>query len=170
MEYIPLNKIAIEYSLTIDECYKAILNHSNNIGIKLLSKVGAETMCYMGVLNAIQNTIQELNNSLTSYEYISQNAAKHIPLERDGHIYYLFNNKQLIYIGQSIILPARIGTHMSNGIEFDSMYCEKVDRDFLLTKERLYIHRDMPFLNVAVLDNYEYICTILSISDIIFDQ
>lgn len=62
-------------------------------------------------------------------------------------IYFLVANKEIIYIGQSNLIPRRIFQHRDNFMEFDSLVWFEVPELFLSTIESYYIGRIRPRFN-----------------------
>ena len=68
--------------------------------------------------------------------------------DRETGIYFLLNNKAIVYIGQSVHIRTRVDTHrQEKRIQFDSVayiLCEEKDLDFL---ESMYIYKFAPSCN-----------------------
>lgn len=62
-------------------------------------------------------------------------------------IYFLVSNKEIIYIGQSNLIPRRIFQHRDNLVEFDSLTWFECPELFLSTIESYYIARIRPRFN-----------------------
>ncbi len=161
-----ISEISSLFSITDKESYCEILKHSNKIKIKLLHEVDGEIFIPETIFERISVAINKTENLLTKIEYIIEQADDKIPFGKEPHIYYLFDNTEIIYIGQTFAIAGRINEHLSNGKKFTKVYCEQVDRRKINLIEKLYIHRDSPKLNVAVISNAEHLKEILLITEI----
>lgn len=166
MNLVKIGKIAKYFGLSDHDAYNVLLRHGNKIRVKLMHEVNECINVPDALETALMGTIEALSNSLTDYRIISASAKSTIPFTNDPYVYYLFKQGELVYIGQSVILPMRIGTHVTNRVIFDYVYCEIVSAESQLLMEKLYIHRDMPKLNIAVMENLEYFRKILELTDI----
>ncbi len=63
-------------------------------------------------------------------------------------VYYLYKNEEIIYIGQSKNVFARVGSHFSNGMNFDSWRYENVNPDQLRCLEHEAICKYRPKINM----------------------
>jgi hypothetical protein len=153
------------FGISNDECYAVLLKYSNAIGIKLLHKVVHDIVVPEKLIELIESTLRALEDSLEPYDVIVGKKSNAIPFIGNGHIYYLFLGKQLVYIGQTTNLPSRIGEHRRSGKVFDFVACIPVDPDYLLVTEKFYIKRDLPVLNIVIMSNVEYFSAILDITD-----
>lgn len=62
-------------------------------------------------------------------------------------VYFLFFEDELQYVGQSVNILARIGTHAQNGVAFDSWSFVPIAKEKLMEIERNYIMAFDPPLN-----------------------
>lgn len=161
MKLVHLKDLAKEFYLNPTEMRDVILAHGNKIGIKLLHEIDKEVVISEIFQNMVRDTVSALTDSLTDYNYIRSKATDSVALNFKGNVYYLFNDNELVYVGQSVSLQNRIGSHIMDGKKFNRVYSEVVDFKHLLLKERFYIHRDIPKLNVCVMSNREYFAEIL---------
>lgn len=82
---------------------------------------------------------------LLSREYITENAR---PLKRQPAIYFLLSNGEIVYIGRSSNLPARIGDHISKpGMPCDAYFAVHCPAKDLDATEAAYIQRYQPACN-----------------------
>jgi hypothetical protein len=73
-----------------------------------------------------------------------------IPAGSFAGIYFLVKDGEVVYVGQSVDVLARISRHRRDGREFDAytyLACEKSDLDRL---ESIYIAAFMPWLNCSL--------------------
>jgi len=167
MENVKLSRLSLDFGITEHECEKTLLNHGNSIGLKLMShNDNMDVIIPLSLVMSISDTIDMVNNSLTTYSKIKESAIDTIPFKGEGWVYYLFNNDDLVYIGQSTIVSSRVGQHITNGVRFNKVYTEEVEKDILLLKEKFYIHRDMPKMNVDIMSGVEYLQKILELTSI----
>jgi len=68
-------------------------------------------------------------------------------------IYFLFNNKNLIYIGQSTNIIYRVGTHLKDK-EFNRYAYILCSKERLLDLERQYLNKYNPSLNKSTGSDY----------------
>jgi hypothetical protein len=67
-----------------------------------------------------------------------------------GYVYFLLKNKEVVYVGQTFNLPARICQHKKRfGDQFNNSFYIIIKRSQLRATERVFIHYFMPKLNVA---------------------
>lgn len=62
-------------------------------------------------------------------------------------IYFLVHNDRVVYVGQSVNVPARIGHHKTSGKTFDRVAFVSCAQEHLNILESLYIHILRPPLN-----------------------
>lgn len=163
MEVINLKNLADTFSIHTEECYKILLKFGNDNGLKLLAKRGSEIVIPAELYNEVLSTQNSIEESLTDLDYITGYKNKHIPFDLGGYVYYLFSGKDLVYIGQSNNIALRVSTHKTNGVNFDAVYCERVDNDLLLIKERFYIYRDFPEMNKLIMTEAQYLKEVLNL-------
>jgi len=68
-----------------------------------------------------------------------------MPLKNDCGVYFLLKGRQVVYVGQSVSIYSRIGSHTDK--EFDRYAYIPCERDMLDKLESLYIHCLRPPLN-----------------------
>jgi hypothetical protein len=84
------------------------------------------------------------STTLTSEEIVA--SAQPAPRALCG-VYFLINDCEVVYVGQSVCIQRRISEHLLNGVEFDSLNFIEVERQSLHRVERRYIHQLQPRLN-----------------------
>lgn len=166
MDYIKLTEISNKYNLDKDRCYNLLLKYGNMVGIKLLHKINEDIITPKSLFDDMIFIENKIKNRLTSYSEIKEKAKREIPFTGDGHVYYLFQDNDLVYVGQSVNIASRIGEHYRSKKVFNRVYTENVDIKDLLLIEAFYIYRDMPTVNVSVMSNEDYFMTILKRTDI----
>ena len=81
-------------------------------------------------------------NALLDKDHILSNSAPFI--KRCG-IYFLVKDDEIIYIGQSINIPARLAQHVNK--HFDRVFVLECSQSELNTVERIYLNHFRPRLN-----------------------
>jgi len=164
MSFKYLDTLANEFDVTTEEARKALLRYSEDINIKLMHAVEEKIVVPESLYSAITLTRESLLSLLTDYDTIREQATDTIPFRRESIIYYLFNGKELVYIGQTDCVAGRINEHAKIKT-FNRVYTEKPkNQSLVLTIESLYIVRDKPPMNIASLTNYELFYKTLSYS------
>lgn len=94
---------------------------------------------------------------MKDYREIDLNELPEVQAKDIRCLYFLFKNKELVYIGKSINLFGRIGNHlMQKNKVFDSFrYLEVPDLIDLEELERIYIVKYRPIYNVQIKTKYE---------------
>lgn len=101
------------------------------------------------------NTVKELNKRLCrldhSFASKTQIINESVNVEQGNlcGIYFLIDsdNDDIVYVGQSTNVWARVRSHQSNGIPFDKFTFISCDLKYLNVLESLYIHTFTPFYN-----------------------
>lgn len=62
-------------------------------------------------------------------------------------VYFLIENKEIVYVGQSNDINTRLTQHRENGIVFESFAWFEAPQPYLRAIESYYIHRIQPRLN-----------------------
>lgn len=166
MDFTELKKLAKKIKINPNTCKKAILDFSNKNGVKLLHELNGEIIIPTLLYKDLINMEVHLNSLLTPYSEIINQKSNKIPFSHNGYIYYLFNNDELVYIGQSTNLAQRIGAHYRSEKIFDEVYAEEIIASKLMITEALYIYRDIPKGNVSVLSFEDYLKTLLNLINI----
>jgi hypothetical protein len=166
MKLTYLHEVADYFQISQDEVYKVFLKHGNKIGVKILHEIDKKIVIPSIIFDGLKETITALKDSLTPYEDMVDNATFVAPIRNTSYIYYLFNDRSLIYIGQSTALLARLGTHIGDRKVFNRVYVEAVKTSSMELIEKFYIHRDMPQLNLKIMDDCEYLKELLALTTI----
>lgn len=70
-----------------------------------------------------------------------------VPVPDICGIYFLVHNNRVVYVGQSVNIPARVGHHKTAGKTFDRVAFVACQQEHLNILESLYIHILRPPLN-----------------------
>jgi hypothetical protein len=62
-------------------------------------------------------------------------------------VYFLVSNDRVVYVGQSVNIPARVAQHKTSGKTFDRVAFVECEKEWLNVLESLYIHVLRPSLN-----------------------
>jgi len=62
-------------------------------------------------------------------------------------VYFLVSNDRVVYVGQSVNIPARVAQHKTSGKTFDRVAFVECEKEWLNVLESLYIHVLRPLLN-----------------------
>ena len=81
-----------------------------------------------------------------SKSLVLSKASKTIPFERSSYVYFLIQGDEIVYIGQTVSVAARIATHVNDGKVFDKVYVITTDKD-RVTLEGACINEHNPKLN-----------------------
>jgi hypothetical protein len=129
--------------------YSRLLTHSNRIQFVILE---SENTIHKAAYEEILSTKERLFEG----EYIFKDLVPqpHVPVCGRGtsFVYFLFQDGQLVYIGQTKNLLNRISCHADSSKEFNEMCCFEVDPDNLSLIETLNISFYKPPLNTASAD------------------
>lgn len=90
--------------------------------------------------NSIKREVGKLSTALIV------EAMKDAPV-RSG-IYFLIKDRQIVYVGQSKNMLARLGNHAANGVDFDSYTTVDCDEEFLDEAESMFIRKMTPKYNL----------------------
>lgn len=87
-----------------------------------------------------------------------------IPIKDAAFVYFLFDEKTLVYIGQSVCLCGRIAGHKKQK-KFDGVICKEFDKKILTLAENVNIRKYRPILNLAVEEDFYFLTALLSSMD-----
>lgn len=86
-------------------------------------------------------------------EPVSHKVAEYAYCRRFACVYFLISGGEIVYVGQSIYLPARIATHASEEKkQFDRVLYMPVDQSLLNETEQHYIQLLRPVYNCQAVD------------------
>lgn len=84
---------------------------------------------------------------LTGTDHIVKHAAVY---QRLAGVYFLLLGAEIVYVGQSVNVLARLASHQTRGeIEFDRFFIERCSQDQLVNLEAMYIAKLKPRHNIA---------------------
>jgi hypothetical protein len=95
----------------------------------------------------------KMKDDLLSIEQLSSIKLPVIPIDQQYYIYFLFNNDDLVYIGQTCSLVARIGSHQNytgkQKKSFNYISTIQVPSSKILMIEAFYIDKYKPKHNIV---------------------
>lgn len=101
--------------------------------------------CVSGIPEGVFRNFPKTDTNAT-HEPIKLNWSKRIRYDRKVGIYRLYLNDEIVYIGKSINIDARIANHTKDK-KFDGFDWADVEEQFLTTIETMLIHKHKPVLN-----------------------
>lgn len=114
-----------------------------------------------GVYTYIITEIEKLNQSLVSVEMLRQQKAQVLPIKSGYYIYFLFDDSEIVYVGQTSALLSRIQTHLDLNKIFSYISIIEAQRKELTELEQFYIYAFNPKYNATKPDIITIIDTIL---------
>jgi len=88
--------------------------------------------------------VNETDHLLNAEEIVSRAQ----PFENCCGVYFLINNGEIVYVGQSVNIWGRLGTHFNDNLkEFDRIAYVLVDKEDLNRVEAAYIRKFQPKYN-----------------------
>ncbi|MCP3924474.1 MAG: GIY-YIG nuclease family protein [Desulfobacterales bacterium] len=152
-----MKELTREFRIDKKEAYDCILKHGNDINIRLLES-------QYSTFKAVEEEILSMKDILFSSEYIMQGleAFTTIPFIKRPFIYFLYDGETLVYIGKTLNLAARIGTHISDNEKvFDRVGYKNVDKSILSLVEEVNIYHYKPVYNKLVWSNVDLFKNVL---------
>jgi len=104
------------------------------------------------VFEILKKTRDHYNSRIIDIETLKKHRTKLIPFNNKAYIYFLFNDEELIYIGQSISVAGRIDTH-NKSKKFNYVTLISVPEKILNIVEMVYIGKYKPELNTTGTEN-----------------
>jgi len=103
---------------------------------------------------ALEEAMKRANASGALSEYAKKKIKKMKTIWKgrtppESGVYFLVLNDEIIYIGSSINIAARVLSHKTNGREFDTAYAMEAPESSRLSLERLMIRKLKPRQNKA---------------------
>ena len=71
-------------------------------------------------------------------------------------VYFLVKGDDVIYVGQSVNVPARVATHKNNGVEFERWHFIECEPEWLNDLEAAFIAQFSPSLNKTHCSGHQY--------------
>lgn len=136
------------FNIELRKIEDTLLRIGNLKGRKLMHKdVNGNIITSSDYFNLIIDEYKCWMSQVPQLQEVSDNAGINIPFKKGYYLYYLLNNKRIVYIGQTVNLCARIGTHISTGKVFNDVFFKEVKREDLLMLESCCIYDFKPDLN-----------------------
>lgn len=138
---VALEKLANEYRIDKKILYRILLWWSNKNGVSLLETEDS-------VYDAVYDEIVATKKYLLSEKFVwkPNNISGVVPIKLSSYLYFLYQGKDIVYIGQSCNLLDRISTHRRDK-SFDSIACKEVPKRDLLKIETININYYAPMYN-----------------------
>lgn len=144
-----------------DIIYESLLRYSDSMGLKLIHFEGGERWLPTFIYDMILSVYGSIDSYKFDYDYIVQNSCKTVPIDDNGYVYFLINNGNIIYVGQSNCLVGRIYSHKLDKV-FDYVFTIQVPANSMSLLEYYYINKIKPYINLAGINGSVIIDLILS--------
>ena len=155
-ELIPVATVACSFGITEAQCVAEIKRLGDCIGIKLLHLVGGRPYTSREVLVAVVETRKDFE----SLVILSPVPLSSVPIAPDNYVYFLCEGKDVVYVGQSVELLARLAQHRRDK-SFDGVALHVTERADLDLIENINIHYHHPKFNKAKWSAEEYFAAVL---------
>lgn len=147
MTTISLETLSQRVSATQDACGKELAAIQETTGEDILVEgLGREVMVYSWIAEAIIEEFDRIMAYHVPCVTAVAEAKDTVPFIQTPMIYFLVNDGQVIYIGQSVGLANRVGCHMRNK-EFSHVYYVSVPAKDMRMAEAVNIWLNNPKLN-----------------------
>jgi len=141
------------FNKPVYDIYKKLLKMSNKYSIKVMNQSeDGEIYISSEYFDKIVNFLNDNMKLIPDMNTIREKASETIPFKKDEYIYFLLNNNELIYIGQTVNMSMRISTHLSSK-EFNRVYYFTISEDQKSLVESLCINEYKPIHNITNKDN-----------------
>lgn len=149
MDYISIDKACEVLKTVKGELLNCLLKKSDTLGIplaRLSIKTGCKYEVPAYIVDAIKLEIDERIKDCLSIEELFSMRTLVVPIQSKPCVYFLFDEEELIYIGQSTNACARISAHTRDK-KFNSITMLPVPKENLDYIELLYIQKYNPAIN-----------------------
>lgn len=152
-----MQRILNAFNIDKRTAYQSILHYGNKICLQLLE---TENKPFDNVVDEILNT----KIKLLSDEFVIETppAEITIPFTTEPFIYFLYNDEELVYIGKTNNISARIGQHVSDRSKvFNKIGCLRVNKSLISVTEEVNIYWHTPKYNIQVWTAEEFFRNVL---------
>jgi hypothetical protein len=150
MEKVSIQELNKLFDLDELSLFNNIMRMGNRYGRKILhqedSKLFVDPIIYEEVLEELRSLNEYCFKDFKNYEN------RLVPFKNGSYIYYLFDNRQIVYVGQTINVAARIPCHLKDK-KFDDVYYFEVPNKDRLLIESYNIEEHKPFYNGLGVDS-----------------
>ena len=161
MENVKIHELREFFDLDNHQLYKIILKASNKYGVKIINEVESTIFIDPKIFESIEVVYSLLRKNIPISQEVLLNASDLIPFENGSYVYFLVRYTEIVYIGQTINLGARIPNHF-NDKKFDKIYYIDVKDSERLLIEGLCINYHNPKYNKQGLDDYLFFKWVLN--------
>jgi hypothetical protein len=144
-DIVDIKKIADLFNIPPGVARKLMLDHGNKINSKILaSDGGVNVYTTLEIYQLLRERKEEIESMVVLEDDMTPSDT--IPFKCDQVVYFLFNDNELAYIGQSMNITGRISQHLTNK-SFNLVFCKSVDKTIVDTFEMANIVYHNPPLN-----------------------
>jgi hypothetical protein len=169
IETVELDELAKRFDLPHLVTLDTVRNYGNTIRTKLLCEICGKTSIPMVMFEELIKIDNEFQGLALSSEEVFKQAHTHIPFDSDPRVYFLIEDGEIVYIGQTCCICARIATHAGavDGVKkFDKVTTISVKRELLKITETVNIRKYKPRLNRDIMSNENYLKEVLKSSSL----
>jgi len=148
MEKINLKHVAKDLFCEFNQLYLLIKKY--NVQFEFVRST-CDTYISVANYNILLNEVTKIKENLLQKEELLILRKTTIPIDEQYYIYFLFDNDELVYIGQSCVLPSRIGAHQTGKKKkkFNSITTIQTPSTKVLSLEAFYIDKFKPKYNIV---------------------
>lgn len=159
--------IGRNFGISEGDAHAELLRFSNANNTKLMhrDRSAATTVVPRGLYDELAQARAALSDAVIPRQTIVQSARAEVPFANQPAIYCLVSGKDLVYIGQTMAITARLSQHLKNKA-FDRVALFQFPQADLLWVEGINIMHHMPPLNVSVWSGIELMRVTLNMVDI----
>jgi hypothetical protein len=148
-DYTKLSKVAEKFGINEETARQCLLDWGNKNGKKVLHVLDGFIYVVPHYLyTEIRANCIWLDDRVVSYEDVMKNASDSCPITKRPSVYFLIDQEEIVYIGQSKFPLQRIADHVRSDKNFDRVSvfsCEASEMDIF---EAINISRHDPVLNI----------------------
>ena len=101
------------------------------------------------IYSFIEEEYNSMLNSLLAIDFIKENKQASVTIKPGYYVYFLLNESELVYIGQSCSLLNRIHIHLEDKKQFTHIFYTETIRVKMDELEQFYIQYYSPKLNLT---------------------
>lgn len=146
-----IKELGKELNISTKSLIKAIERIEKRDCTKYMAIIEGETYIQETTYNKIINLFKTINNKIQPLSVVISEAKEYIPIKKSTYVYFLINDRRLIYIGQTDSLTGRINEHQKTK-DFNKVYCIEVDSKYNNTIEKINIYHHKPSINIVIDD------------------
>jgi hypothetical protein len=163
---ISLTKIAEYFNVREEKAYNIISQWQKDKNLKVLYQPDVQSNIYISkaFYSELQKQKEFMDGFICDHNTIKRNIISFDREYNKAYVYFLIENDEIIYIGQSVDLLRRIETH-SKDKEFDQVSIYQVHENYLDIAEMINIVTYNPRLNSQKWGNGTFLKRIIDMCD-----